>query len=240
MDRQKINPLYAISCLLKGLSLLTKTELRRYLLIPVLINIILYGLAFTLGYFYLNDLINNIIPSWLSWLEWLIWPLFLMSFSALGFFTFTLLANIIAAPFYGQLAIATWTLISGKRPDTVELTVVGSIVSELSRISYLLSRMLPLLLLFIIPGINLIAPLLWALFSAWGIALEFMAYPMEFKGMNFAQQKQQARESRWAVLSFGGLTMLGLSIPIFNLVVAPAAVIGATIYFYPAPRQTSS
>ncbi|HIF53931.1 MAG TPA: sulfate transporter CysZ, partial [Methylococcaceae bacterium] len=35
-------------------------------------------------------------------------------------------------------------------------------------------------------------------------------------------------------LSFGGLTLLGLSIPVLNLIVAPVAVIAATIYLYGA------
>jgi CysZ protein len=34
--------------------------------------------------------------------------------------------------------------------------------------------------------------------------------------------------------SFGGLTLLGLSIPVLNLIVAPVAVIAATIYLYGA------
>ena len=92
--------------------------------------------------------------------------------------------------------------------------------------------MLPLLLLFIIPGINLIAPFLWVLFGAWGIGLEFMAYPLENQGLLFKQQKEDAKSRRIGVLSFGGLTVLGLSIPVINLIVAPAAVIGATVYFY--------
>jgi CysZ protein len=92
--------------------------------------------------------------------------------------------------------------------------------------------MLPLLLISVIPGVNLIAPFLWALFGAWGMGLEFMAYPQENKGILFSEQKEQAKARRLSVLSFGGLVIAGLSIPVFNLVVAPAAVIGATIYFY--------
>jgi CysZ protein len=92
--------------------------------------------------------------------------------------------------------------------------------------------MLPILILFIIPGINLVAPFIWVLFGAWGMGLEFMAYPLEKQGVLFSQQKEIAKKRRIGVLSFGGLVLFGLSIPIFNLIVAPAAVIGATIYLY--------
>ena len=44
--------------------------------------------------------------------------------------------------------------------------------------------------------------------------------------------KEIAKNRRIGVLSFGGLVLFGLSIPVFNLIVAPAAVIGATIYLH--------
>ena len=226
------NPAYAVSCLLKGLKLLVKPELRKYLLIPIFINLVLYSIAFALGYFYLSDLIAQLIPGWLSWLEWIIWPLFFMSFSMAGFFTFTILANLIASPSYRQLSHKTLTLISGEISNAEELAVSQVILSELKRMGYLASRMLPLLILFVIPGINILAPFLWVLFGAWGLGLEFMAYPLENQGLLFAKQKEDAKARRIGVLSFGGLTVVGLSIPGINLIVAPAAVIGATIYFY--------
>jgi len=226
------NPVYAVSCLLQGLKLLGRKELRKFLIIPIVINIILYSIAGTLGYLYIADLITQFIPSWLSWLEWLIWPLFFISFSVVGFFTFTILANLIASPFYSQLSIKTLEVISGKPSTIEEQAITQVILAELKRMGYLVSRMLPLLVLFVIPVINLIAPFVWALFGAWGMGLEFMAYPLENKGLLFAEQKEQAKSRRFGVLSFGGLTILGLSIPVLNLIVAPAAVIGATIYFH--------
>ena len=226
------NPVYAIDCLLQGLKLLNRPELRKYLMIPIAINLVLYSIAFGLGYYYISDLIAHFIPSWLSWLEWLIWPLFFISFSVVGFFSFTILANLIASPFYSQLSAKTIEIISGQA-NTVEEQALSKVIwSEITRLTYLVSRMLPLLLLFIIPGINLIAPFVWALFGAWGIGLEFMAYPLENQGLLFKQQKLDAKSRRIGVLSFGGLTVAGLSIPVINLIVAPAAVIGATVYFY--------
>ncbi len=226
------NPVYAVQCCLKGLKLLTHAELRKFLIIPVLINLVLYSIAGTLAYFYFSDLMAQFIPEWLSWLEWIIWPLFFIGFSIIGFFSFTILANLIASPFYSQLSAKTLQLISGQTLSTEEQTLAKQLGSEFKRMFYLFSRMLPLLILFIIPGVNLFAPFLWALFGAWGMGLEFMAYPLENKGMLFVEQKQQARSRRIGVLSFGGLAVVGLSIPVLNLIVAPTAVIAATVYFY--------
>jgi CysZ protein len=102
--------------------------------------------------------------------------------------------------------------------------------AEFRRAGYLFTRALPLIVLFVIPGINIIAPFLWALFGAWAMALEFMAYPLENEGVLFSEQKQLAKDMRLGALSFGGVVMVGLTLPLLNLVVAPAAVIGATLY----------
>lgn len=232
LSKKENSPVYAVDCFFRGLGLIGRAELRKYLIIPVLINLVLYSIAFALGYFYLSELISKFIPDWLSWLEWLIWPLFFISFSVTGFFTFTIVANLIASPFYSQLSAKTLEIISGETNTIQEQAMNQVILAELKRVGYLVSRMLPLLVLFIIPGINLIAPLLWALFGAWGMSLEFMAYPLENQGLLFLQQKEQARKKRLSMLSFGGLTVIGLSIPIINLIVGPAAVVGATIYIY--------
>ena len=80
LNKKGNNPIVAIGYLIKGLQLLTSTSLRKFIWIPILINVVLYSAALVLGYYYLNDLIAQFIPSWLHWLNWILWPLFLISF----------------------------------------------------------------------------------------------------------------------------------------------------------------
>ncbi|MGZ4998422.1 MAG: sulfate transporter CysZ [Methylobacter sp.] len=225
------NPVLAVSFLFKGLNLLSSPELRKFIIIPMLINVVLYSAVLTLGYFYISDLIDQFIPNWLHWLSWILWPLFFISFFIVGFFTFTLLANILAAPFYGKLSAKTLAMVKGQTFATVEQPLAKVLVAESKRMGYLATRALPLLILSIIPGINVVAPFLWALFGAWGMALEYLAYPLENQGVLFSEQKELVKSVRLGALSFGGLAVLGLTIPVLNIVVAPAAVIGATLYF---------
>ena len=231
LDKKGNNPALAVGYLFKGLKLLASTQLRTFVIIPVLINIVLYSAALLLGYYYISDLIDQFIPGWLHWLNWILWPLFFISFFIAGFFTFTVLANLLAAPFYGKLSTKTLAVITGQTSETAEQPLTKVMFAELRRAGYLLSRALPLLVLSIIPGINVLAPFLWALFGAWGMALEYMAYPLENAGVLFSEQKKIVRSIRLGALSFGGVAALGLTIPVLNIIVAPAAVIGATIYF---------
>jgi CysZ protein len=224
------NPVLAASYLFKGLALLSSAPLRHFILIPILINLVLYSAALTLGYYYIDSLINAFIPSWLHWLHWLLWPLFFVSFFIVGFFSFKVLANLLAAPFYGKLAAKTLTLINPDAIAVSEQPLTKVILAETKRVLYILRLAIPLLILSFIPGLNLIAPLLWAIFSAWSMSLEYMAYPLENAGILFIEQKQLLKNIRWGALSFGGIAVLGLSIPLINIIIAPAAVIAATIF----------
>ena len=238
------NPVLALNCLLQGVKLLNHPQLRKYLIIPLFINVVLYTCAFILGYHSVSALIHQFIPDWLSWLNWILWPLFFISFLIIGFFTFTLVANLIAAPYYSQLSAKALQIVLDHEVPIIEQPWNKVFVGELNRIGYLVVRTIPLLLLFLIPVVNLIAPVLWAIFAAWGFAMEYMAYPMENRGLAFPDQKQFLQQSRWGALSFGGVAGLALTLPLVNLVVGQAAVIGATIYVHRlsenAPNTLSS
>ena len=237
LDKKGNNPALAVGYLFKGLKLLTSTQLRTFVIIPVLINIVLYSAALLLAYYYISDLIDQFIPDWLHWLNWILWPLFFISFFIAGFFTFTVLANLLAAPFYGKLSAKTLEFITGQTDASAEQPLAKVMFAEAKRAGYLLSRALPLLILSIIPGLNVLAPFLWALFGAWGMALEYMAYPLENAGVLFSEQKKMVRSIRLGALSFGGVAALGLTIPVLNIIVAPAAVIGATIYLNEVKKE---
>ncbi len=224
------NPITAIYFLWKGISLLKHENLRKFVIIPLFINAVLYSVAFSVSYLYLNQFVMQMIPDYLSWLNWLIYPIFFLIFAIIVFFSFSLIANLIAAPFYAQLAQKTLETIEAQTIIENSPTFWHSIQAEIKKIGYLLKWLIPLGILFFIPIVNIIAPVLWAIFGAWCIAIEYFAYPLENKGLLFEQQKKVVSDIRWGALSFGGFVMIGLSIPLINIFIAPAAVIGATMY----------
>ena len=148
-----------------------------------------------------------------------------------AFFTFTVLANLIASPFYGILSARTLNVISGET-QIVEQPLLRVITAELKRWLYIITRMLPLFLLFFIPVVNIIASFVMSVFGAWCLTMEFMAYPLENKGLLFADQKQLLKTVRIGALGFGAIIMLGLTLPVLNIIIGPAAVIGSTIYVH--------
>jgi CysZ protein len=224
------NPLLALQSLIKGIALVRHKKLRQYVLMPILINFCLYSVMLYLGYQYIGVLIAQFIPDWLQWLDWLIYPLFFVSFFVAVFFSFTLVANLIAAPFYGGLAAKALHLLRDEEGAVQEQALLAVIGSEVRRIGYLLSRAIPIAIISVIPGVNLIAPVLWGLFGAWGLSMEYFAYTLENEGFLFAEQRQALKSVRIGALSFGGIVLFALMVPVLNIVIPPIAVVSAVIY----------
>ncbi|MCH9674619.1 MAG: sulfate transporter CysZ [Gammaproteobacteria bacterium] len=230
------NPITGATYLLQGLKLILRPGIRRYALIPLLINIVFFVGLWVLGMGALDDaqaaLIDR-LPNWLAWLHWLLVPLFYVAGLIIVYFTFVLFANLFAAPFNGLLAEAVERELTGRsaRPMAWSdaLKDLGtSVSSEVRKFLYFAPRALAILLLFLIPVVNLGAPVLWALFGAWMLAIGYLDYPMANHSLPFPVQRAQARTKRWLALGFGGAVMVALLVPVVNLVVVPSAVAGAT------------
>ncbi len=92
---------------LTGLRWLPKAGVRGFVAMPLLINTVLFGagLWWSAGQFERFDrYLQGLLPTWLAWLHWLLWPLFILTALVMVFYAFTVIANLIAAPFNGPLA----------------------------------------------------------------------------------------------------------------------------------------
>jgi len=85
-----------------------------------------------------------------------------------------------------------------------------------------------LLLLLLIPVVNVGASVLWMLFSAWMMTVQYVDYPMANHHLFFKDQRARLRKRPLLAWSFGGLVMVCTLIPVLNFVVMPAAVAGST------------
>ncbi|MBB3230667.1 sulfate transporter CysZ [Halomonas stenophila] len=225
----------AFTALSRGTRLVYSRGLRRYVFLPILANLVVYAgmLAYVLAHFggWLDGWMA-MVPTWLDWLSWLIWPLFLLSLVVIVFFTFTLVTHLIAAPFYGFLAEKVEREVTGRAPldDRGFLRAgVDALGRELVKLGYILPRMAVLFVISWIPVVNLVAPLLWALFSAWTMAITYLDYPMDNNQVSFRDMRRRLAARRWPTLSYGGWVMLITFLPLANLFLLPGAVAAAVL-----------
>ncbi len=224
----------------EGLRLVLSPGLRLFLLLPLTINVLLFaglvGFALTQFNVWVETLMPS-LPSWLGFLEYLLWPLFVMLVLVMIFFSFTLLANIIAAPFNGFLAEKVEVVVRGQ--DDFPPFHWGELVAmlprtlgrELRKLRYFLPRALGLLILSFIPVLNLVATPLWVLFGIWMMAVQYIDYPADNNKLGFDEMLAWLRAKRWQSLGFGGIVYVALLVPLLNLLIMPAAVAGATLFW---------
>lgn len=224
--------------LMQGFALLGKPGLRRFVILPLLVNLLLFGGMIGFAYGWINDLSQDLIdklPDWLHWLSYLVIPVFVLSAMLVIFYTFSVLANLIAAPFNGLLAEAVEYHLTGRRLEAdwgqLMRDIVPSVASELRKLLYFALRALPLLLLLLIPGVNIVASVLWVLFSAWMMAVQYIDYPMANHQLFFKDQRARLRKRPLLAWSFGGLVMLATMVPVANFIIMPAAVAGSTALY---------
>lgn len=235
----KGNPVNGADYLFRGFGMLSAPGIRRFVLIPLMINIFLFSGAIWLLINEFDGWVNywlNKLPQWLSFLDWLLWPLFAVLVLITVYYGFSIIANLIAAPFNGFLSEKVEKMRSGAVMTDegwkgMLATIPRSLQRELAKIAYYVPRLFLLLILSFIPLVNVIAPFLWFLFGAWMMAIQYCDYPMDNNKVSFRQMKQLLAERRLTSLGFGALVQVGMLIPVVNLVVMPAAVIGATVYW---------
>jgi CysZ protein len=222
--------------LFEGLRLVRQPGLRRYVIIPLLISTLVFAGAILGMSHWLESLINwllGFLPAMLDWLRYLLWPLFTLAGVLVIFYGFSLVTNLLAAPFNGMLAEAVEQHLTGQTIDTggwkaLMKDLLPSLTSELRKLVYFIVRAIPLGLLFLFPITTLVAPFIWALFSAWMLTIEYLDYPMANHLLHFSEQKRLLRQRKLLSYGFGGSSLLMTMIPVVNFFAMPVSVAGAT------------
>jgi CysZ protein len=177
------------------------------------------------------------LPDWLSFLSYILWPIFVVLVVLMVFFTFTMLANVIAAPFNGFLAEKVEVVVRGTDDfpafswSELIAMIPRTLAREMRKLGYFLPRAIGLFILSFIPVVNIIAAPLWLLFGVWMMAIQYIDYPADNHKLGWNEMLAWLREKRWQSMSFGGSVYLVLLIPVVNILMMPAAVAGATLFW---------
>ena len=219
-------------------------KLRKFIWAPIAINCLLF-LTLTATFF-------NYYDTWLDWLvNWipsgfgfistalkalvglLIFTLVIIAYS----YSFNIITNIVAAPFYGLLAQRTEELITGKKlPEEAIINMIArTLYREIQKLLYFLVRGLIIFLLVIllgtIPIINMTAPIIGLLWGAWTMALQYTDYAADNNQLSFRRLRKKLRQRKYSSVGFGGAIMLCSMIPVINIIAIPASVVGGTLFW---------
>lgn len=230
--------------LIRGFKMLGQPGIRLFVIIPLIINCLIFALFISLGVSYFSHWIDQLMAwlpawEWLDFLRWLLWPLVITLLLSITTYAFSMAANFIAAPFNGLLAEKVEELISGKEVNANETVIDAikdaprSIGKEVQKLVYyfpraLLASILSLVFMFIFPPL---VTIIWFVLGAWMMAIQYCDYPMDNHRMSLAQVRALIGTTKLNSFGFGAAVMFGTMIPVVNFIVMPAAVCGATIYW---------
>uniref|UniRef100_A0A486XHZ1 Sulfate transporter CysZ n=1 Tax=Rheinheimera sp. BAL341 TaxID=1708203 RepID=A0A486XHZ1_9GAMM len=218
----------------RGLTLIHTKGLKRFVVVPLLINLVLFSFAFYILLAQVNAMVAAVqqyLPAWLHWLEYLLIPLGVMTLVIGLAYSFTMVANFIAAPFNGLLSEKVEAHLSGRTlPDVGVSGFIKDIPRMLGRewqkLLYALPRAIILFILFLF--LPVAGPILWFLFTSWLLAIQYIDYPYDNHKIDFRIMRAQLRAQPGNSFAFGITVNIACMIPLFNLFVMPIAVCGAT------------
>lgn len=230
--------------LLQGFRLLLKPKIRHFVIWPLLLNILIFvGLVY--GAYYLGLYAQQqslaFLPSWLSYISWLIWPVIVLLVLLCLLYGFSVLANLIAAPFNAFLSEAVeehYGFIEAGQSSIQQLllSIPASIGRELQKLLYSLPWWLLAFVVSFVPILNILS----LVTAAWLMAIQYMDYPADNHRIRFKTSLQLLRQRRLLLLPFGGSIILASLVPIINLLTMPAAVCAATVLWHQAGFQQKS
>ncbi len=220
----------------RGLLIILRPGLRRFVILPILISIVLLGSWLGLSTYWLHSWVEHLLPHGDQWLFWLIEPLLIIVLIAGMVYSFSIVANLISLPFSTFLAEQLELRIRGASPlppgeglkNLFNNTIVGW-KTQFTCLIYQIIRMLPLLVLSFIPMLNILTTWVFFAFSAWMLSLTYMSTPMGNQGLPFNQILKTCKANKGLMLGLGsGLMLLALT-PILNLLIVPAGTAAATL-----------
>lgn len=222
----------------EGFSLITTKGLKRFVFVPLAINLVLFAVAFYFLFGQIDDGIRaliDLVPEWLGWaatvVKFILWPLAVISVLLIFALVFGTLANWIAAPFNGILSEKVERYLSGQAlGDEGVMGLIKDVPRTLSRemakFTWYLPRAIGFFLLFLF--LPVFGQVLWFLFNAWMMSIQYCDYPYDNHKIAFTRMRLHLGQHKSRAFSFGTMVNLFSLIPIVNFIVMPVAICGAT------------
>ncbi len=213
-----------------------------YSIVPMVINLIIYGTIFFLVYNWITEQTASI--GILSRQENLLSDIlgFLMKFAALllvivvCYFLFIIFGGLVSAPFDEFTSKYVEERIYGIR-NSINLPIIREITMSLKeeskKLLFYFSVIIPLFAVNFVPMIgSTVSLVIGTPFSSYFNALDFMDYPMSRSGLTFRQKLSILNKKMSLTMGFGTIAFLMTFLPILNVFMKPLLVVSGTSLYY--------
>jgi CysZ protein len=225
-----------------GHLLIANPRLLIYVVIPFLINLIVFCLAVWFGLDRFDALLASMTPETSAWwwpvLKYFLWLITVLVTALLVFFLFAIIGNLIASPFNDILSEKAEAILTGVRHEAAAGSSflrdsLHALLDEVLKVAVFLGGLLLLLFLFLLPAIG---PLLYSalslIWTAFFLVVDYTGYIFSRRQQTFADQRRFIRERKLASLGFGFGAVCLLAIPLLQFFTIPLGVIGAVQFWH--------
>jgi CysZ protein len=216
--------------------------LKRYFIIPFLINLVLLSGIVYLSYIFLYPLLQGIIPQGDAWyieaLKWLITPLLLIVLAIIIVLLYSISGSIITAPFNDPLSARIEKLLT--RVAYEEKFSVKIFFADIVRMTLNVVKLLLLLVIFyiIILFLNLIpviGNIVYSILSFFGttffLGFQFFDFPLERRRMGFRDKLVILWKLKFLTMGLGlGFFIISV-IPILGFLGLNLGAIAGTVLY---------
>jgi len=222
--------------LIEGVRRLSTKGLKRFIILPILFNLILFSALFYSVYHYLfpyAQIYINQLPAWLGFMSGVLFVVFILSCFLIFLSAFTVVFNLLAAPFNGFLAEKAQYIFYNEVIPSLSFSTIAirSIKRQGHFILYFIPRFLCMCILFFIPFLHPVFPFIWFAFNAWILSVQYQDFAMDNNLVSFSEMKRKIAKNKAQTFGFGSLVHIISFIPLLNIFIMPAAVIGGVLMY---------
>ncbi len=216
--------------------------LKRYFIIPFILNIILLSSVLFLAYSYLYPFLTGLLPQGAEWyfraLRWIMGPLIILVMVILSLLSYSITGSIIISPFNDILSFRVETLLTGNTFE--EKFSLREMFRDILRITLNIIKLLVLITLFnililVLHFIPLIGGALYYLLSFMAtlffIGFQFFDFPLERRRLVFRQKLRMLLGYKLMTIGLGlGFFILSF-VPLLGFLGLNLGAVGATTLF---------
>ena len=217
-------------------------KLLGYSIVPMVINLIIYGTIFFYAYGWIygksEDAISDNIQNQFLFelIQFFLKIFYFILVLIICYFMFIIFGGIVSAPFNEKISKhIEENLFHEKAGNSLPFfkDTAVSIIAELKKLLFYFSIIIPLLLIEFIPMIGAVITLVFGTgFSFFYNALDYMDYPLTRRMTGFRDKLKIVNSKKMLTYGFGAMAFLLTFIPVFNVFMNPILVAAGTSLFY--------
>jgi CysZ protein len=219
-----------------------RPQLWRYVLIPILVNVVIFALltaALLIPGLRLIDAWVVGLPEWAAFLEWVLRLLLIVLLLALNGFLMAQIGVAFGAPWYSSLSAELERILTGKAPPEARLSpatalrdILRALLFQLGRLGLWLLAFLLLLPLNLVPVVGSAAAATGnTIVAALLVSLDMLDPPLDRRLLPFRAKLAVVRRYLGPSLGLGLVSLFLVSVPLLNLLTLPLCIVAGTLLF---------